>query len=286
MKTLPAHLERIGTDLERAARLLANERRRRRRRVQLVALVAATAAVGTGAALAASGVDLVGWLRSDDPSQAQYVVETGERYDGPVAAALGCELAEGEPYPCREGTDGRRYELLTRVEPVERMNRETLHAGIDDAERRGMVTEEEAGRIHADIDAAGDDFFERLELFAAVQGIGVGVGDERGPLVPPAGVPMLVTCERSGDTWRCRNLAGAIGVPVGAPIYSAVVTDDWGPAPASAASTRAPTAEAIWGRELTEPELRLLMIMLEPAESVDGDSESGSVSETVTATTP
>jgi hypothetical protein len=37
---------------------------------------------------------------------------------------------------------------------------------------------------------------------------------------------MLVTCEPAGGAWTCRNLAGAIGVPVGAPIYSLVMTND------------------------------------------------------------
>ena len=285
MKTLPAHLERIGTDLERAGRMLATERSRRRRRIQLLALVAATAAIATGAGLAASGVDLVGWLRSDDPSQASYFVETGERYDGPAAEMLGCEIAAGEPYPCREGAGGRRYELLTRVEPAERVSREAFHEGIDDAERRGLVTGAEAERIHADIDAAGDDFFERLELFSGIRGIGVGVGDSRGPLVPPRGVPMLVTCEPAAGAWTCRNLAGAIGVPVGAPIYSLVMTNDWVRAPESVESVEEPTVEAIWGRELTPPEVRLLWVMLEPAVGAGGSGEVGTAGETVEATT-
>ena len=286
MKTLPAHLERIGTDLERAGRMLAAERRRRRRRIQLLTVVAATAVIATGAGLAASGVDLVGWLRSNDPSQASYFVETGEHYDGPAADALGCEIDAGEPYPCREGAGERRYELLTRVEPAGQVSREAFHEGIDDAEHRGLVSGVEAEQIHADIDAAGDDFFERLEFFSRIRGIGVGVGDSRGPLAPPQGVPMLVTCEPAGGAWTCRNLAGSIGVPVGAPIYSLVMTNDWVRAPESVESVQEPTVRAIWGRELTPPETRLLWAMLEPAEGGGGASESGSVSETATATTP
>lgn len=285
MKTLPAHLERIGTDLERAGRTLAAERRRRRRRVQVLAAVAATAAIATGAGLAASGVDLVGWLRSDDPSQASYFVDTGERYDGPAPEALGCEIEAGEPYPCREGAGERRYELLTRVQPAAQVSREALHEGVEDAERRGRVSGVEAEQVHADIDAAGNDFFERLELFSRVHGIGVPVGDSSVPLVPPRGVPGLVTCEPAGDAWSCRNLAGATGVPVGAPIYTLVTTNDWVRPPDSVEGVQEPTIDAIWGRELTPPETRLLWFLLVPAES-EGGSESGSVSGTATATTP
>ena len=286
MKTLPDHLEGIGTDLERAGRMLAAERRRRRRRIQLLTAVAATAVIATGAGLAASGVDLVGWLRNEDPSQASYFVDTTERYDGPAPEALGCEIDANEPYACREGAGERRYELLTRVEPAWQVSREALHEGTGDAERRGLVSSVEAEQIHADIDAAGDDFFERLEFFSGIHEISVGVGDSRGPLVPPRGVPMLVTCEPAAGAWSCHNLAGAIGVPVGAPIYTLVMTNDWVRAPDSVESVQEPTVDAIWGRDLTPPEMRLLWFMLEPAESAGGASESGSVTETATATTP
>jgi hypothetical protein len=251
VKTLPDHLELLGADLERAARGLVRERRQRRRRVQLVALVAAIATVGTGVGLAASGFDVFAWVRSaDDPTEIRYFVDTTRRYEGAAPETIECESVRGESfvcralpagpfecpparrntYPCsRPAASQRIYWLSYRVENAPRITRDRLTEELEAASDEGMSPRLER-RFRAAFADVSDEFIAKFDLLMRIQGGRSYHEDEDGnQIAPPAGVPLEVTCEGTAGTrtLRCRDVAGATDIPVGAPIYSLEPTADW-----------------------------------------------------------
>jgi hypothetical protein len=287
VKTLPDHLELIGADLERAARGLANKRRQRSRRIQVAALVAATAVIGTGVALAARGVDLLAWIRSDDPSEVRYLIDTNATYRGPAPAALDCASATGETFTCERGRDGgeiectmlrkgqypcgelgrsqRVYRLSQRVEAAPVQTREDFLQGVDESEQKGLITETRAEDFRDAIDDVDDSFFVKWQRLNQVGGFDTFVeGPGSTELVPPQGIPMFATCEASEGAFRCRDLAEAVSLPVGSPVYQLEPTEDWVAIPREDRSAERWAAfEALWGGPMSEEEARLFFFLSE-----------------------
>ena len=275
MKSLPRHLEALGAELERAARTHVAARRRRRR-AKALALGLATLLVATGVGLAASGVNLVGWLESDDRASVRYLVDTTRTYAGPapqniectdvraatflcraIPTAFWCENPGKGPYPCGDlGRSQRVYWLNERVEAPPSIERDQLFEAVDDAQREGM-SKRLGERFTRAVSNVSDEFLARLNLLMSVGGSRTYRERPDGtPAVPPHGVPLQVTCEDGpGDQVRCRDVAGATDIPLRAPVYALEPTADWVPRPPE----RDPDAfwaelESFFGRELSEDE--------------------------------
>ena len=273
--TPPEPPERLGADLRRAAYARAARLQRRRRRIQVGAAVALAAALMTGIGLAASGVDVLALFRSDEPGNAHYQVDRNAVYHGPAPHRLGCSSVTGGTFTCTVGQGGtpRVYTFLTRVARPRAFvfSREFLLRAVTRAERRGDLTAAQADRFRRDIAAVRDDFYRAMNRLTTVQNIGVGVGSsERGEIVPPPGVPMLIFCDRvTAGQATCHPLAGAAAVPARAPIYELRPSADWVPAPPPPAGTGTPGAlfNAVLGRPLRPEEIRLLRDLLMAGET-------------------
>ena len=272
MTQLPQQLELLESDLRQAAhRRVRQLRRRRATRHALAVLVAILVLAGAG--LAASGVDVFGWLGGGDPSTARFSIDAGTTYRGPAPPVLGCDRVDRPTLSCHAGPlDAERvYAYLTDVYLPYLFSRRSLLDGLAKAEQSGSTNAESASEARRLVQSVPDDFFEKLNVLARLNSVGTGFGDERGPLVPPEGVPLLITClAAEAGSLECRPLAGAAGVPVGAPIYAARPGPDWIPAPPAQGDALTPAnygalIHSIWGRELTPGEVRLLALILTPA---------------------
>ena len=275
MTSLPPHLEALGADLERAARTRVAARRRRRR-VQAIVLAVATVLIATGAGLGASGVDIVGWLKTDDPSSVRYLVDTTRTYSGPAPQQIGCanvgaatflcreipttfsceKLGSGA-YPCGElGPSQRVYWLNERVERGPTIEREDLIEEVERARDEGM-SDRLAQRLTDAAEGVSDEFLAKLNLLMTIGGSRTYRERPDGtPAVPPPGVPLQVTCDDApGERVRCRDVAGATDIPLGAPVYALEPTADWVPFDARRHAVD-PWAdiEAFFGRKLSDDE--------------------------------
>jgi hypothetical protein len=247
--------------------------RARRTRWVLVAAVAAFALLA-GGALAVSHFDLLPWLRTTDRSQARYAVDPNRRYRGPVPEALVCPGAGRGQFVCSDATfklpAGRRYyELLERIEPQPLLTRQTMRGEIDEAEKKGKLTADAARRFRNDLDAVGDDYLRALNFLFTIGTMDAFVPVEGRPnleLVPPRNVPRSIVC---GDSvpggMRCHDLAGAVDVPVGAPVYDLRPASDWVAVPrVHSHQDSERLLEAVLGRKPTVAEIRFLVDLISP----------------------
>jgi hypothetical protein len=247
------------------------------RRLRLVLVAAAIVLLTAGAALAAKGFgfDVLPWLESDDPSEATYFVDTTRTESGAFPQALVCPGPRVEGFSCAPGDEGRFvYELLFRIEADEdapEFTREGFLAALAEAEQQGTATPELAQKFRTQIAAVDDDFFVKFGILARIQTTSVSEGR-----VPPPGIPALATCERAEGGLTCRSLAGAVDVPLGAPVYALRETDEWVEQPPQSKRLPAwqrPVAVAFWN-SLTPAEQRL-MITLTTAHTVEGATGEG-----------
>ncbi len=257
MSTLPPHLEALLADLEPAARRRVGQIRRRRR-TRMVALAVAVLMLTTGAALAAGGVDLFGWLHGGSGSQARFIVDRNRIYRGPAPAHIEYR--------------GRVYRLLFRVaKPFPFLSRRDLLDRLAAGERSGSIDHRTAERVRTQIAAVSDQFFERFNLIPAIEQVAVSsppapAGHER---VPPAGVAMLIVCQYGS----CRPLGAAHGIPVAAPVYLLPPAPDWvlRRVPVDAPVPWSALIEQAFGRPLTPAEWALIATL----STAVGSSSSG-----------
>lgn len=290
MKTLPDHLELIGADLEHAARGSLHRRRQRTRRIQVAALVAATAILGTGVGLAASGVDLLGWLREEDPTEARYLADTTTTYTGPAPDEVECDSVNAEPFLCRPipsgpyecpparrnaypcsgpGSSKRIYVLNGRVEDTVRITRDLLLDSLADAGNEGMSDRLEQ-RFRNAFEDVSPEFLAKLDLLTRIQGSQtLHEGPDGGYIAPPPGVPIQITCHGVAESTaiRCRDVSGATDIPLGAPVYTLLPTKDWVPYEPSSQEERWAEIVTFFGRPLTADE-NLVFLYLGIAEGM------------------
>jgi hypothetical protein len=247
--------------------------RARRARWALVAAVAVLALVA-GGALAASHFDLLPWLRTNNRSQAAYAIDRTRRYRGPVPEALICPHAGHGEFVCSDATlvrpSGRRYyELQDRIERLPLLTRQSILRAVDQAEKNGKLTADAARRLRNDLDAVGDDYLRAVNFLMTIETRTSFVPVEGRPdleLVPPRGVPEWIVCGKAvAGGLRCHDLAGALGVPVGAPVYDLRPGPDWVRIP-RVRYHRQDTGrllEAVLGRKPTVAEIRFMFDFFE-----------------------
>jgi hypothetical protein len=280
--SLPPHLEALGADLERAARSQVAARRRRWR-AQAILAVVVTLLVATGAGLSASGIDIVGWLKTNDPSSVRFLVDTTRTYTGSAPEQIECENVraanflcreiptsftcndpKSEPYPCGELRRSQRvYWLSERVEQPPTIDRAALNEAIERLRRQGM-SERLADRFTRAVEGVSDDFLARLNLLMTLGGSRTYRERPDGrPAVPPPGVPLKITCEDGpGDRVQCRDVAGATDIPLGAPVYALEPTADWVLFDDHPSTDQAwAEIEAFFGRELSDDEALVFTLL-------------------------
>jgi hypothetical protein len=270
--------------LRRAKR--ARAPRRRSWALRGGALAFAGIAVAGGAALAGTKLDLVPWSKAKSPSVVRFSIDNGKRYRGPAPREVRCSNAGGaKDFTCR-ATAGRagqglapphRYSLAERIEAQPRLTRRYILRKLAEAESRGTVPPLLARRIRLDAEAVSNDFFAKLGVLASVQSMGVGaVRVEPSPrrafvLVPPRNQAVVVACtSATGAVLRCRDLAAAQGVPVGAPVYMLEPSRDWPRAkrePKLSVPAPQGLVQHVFGRALRPVERRLLFELFSPVES-------------------
>ena len=251
-------------------------------RWRLVGLAAATTVVLVGAAFAAAGVNPLDWLRSGGTSEARFSVDPSQTVRWPAPPELTCEAPAAGEFGCAPRGSGRWvYSLFLRVDPQPELTRAFFLAGVAGLEQRGHLTHARAGEIRALIDAVEDEFFAKMDVLMRMSAVFDRHEIRPGVLlVPPEGVPQLVTCRPGGDGMTCRDLSAAV-VPVGAPIYSLRENKEWVEVPARFADPRDGAADltAIFGRSLTAADERLLLafpdMLTASDESGEGDAGSG-----------
>jgi hypothetical protein len=249
------------------------------RRWRVAAVALAVLVLATGAALAATGFNLLDWIRSDNPSEAAFSIDTNRVYSGPAPETVSCgDPSDADSFGCKPGRhDQWVYTLYERVEARLEFTREAALAAVADAERAGTISHDLAEQVRADFRAVGDEFFRKIDLLRTVTMISSPHEVRAGVLlVPPADVPQFVTCEGADtSTYECRKLAASV-VPVGAPIYGLVENDEWVEQAFQPEGPRdiAPLFEGLFGRPLTPAEERLVIIL-----GTAGTSRSGVESE-------
>jgi hypothetical protein len=245
-------------------------------------LVFATAAILAGAALAARQLDLLPWLKTNNPSSALYSVDPHHRFRGPVPSYVRCPAAGRSATFACTATAGsnptlgslppRVYGLSQRIAAEPTLTRAFILAAVKRAEAKGWVSRTRAERIRKDALGVGDRFYAFLNLLVTIQGTASSPGIEQdlghGPvyLVPPAGVPQWIVCaQRLNAALGCRNLAESVNVPVGAAVYDLAPGTDWrrvARLPRDRGLRSALTRSLIrhlLGRDLMPVELRLLI---------------------------
>ena len=232
-------------------------------RWRVAAVALAVLVLATGAALAATGFNPLDWLRSDNPSEATFAIDTSRVYSGPAPESVSCaDPSDADAFGCMPGRgDQWVYILYERVEDRPEFTREAALAGLADAEQAGTVSRGLAEDIRKQIAAVDDEFFRKLDVLRTVEIVSSPHEVRPGILlVPPSGIPQFVTCEAGDDELTCRNLPAST-VPVGAPIYGLVENDRWVERPFERQGPRdvAPLFEALFGRPLTAAEQRLLI---------------------------
>src|SRR5439155_360698 len=191
----------------------AGGRRARRTRGRVLAF--AGIVVAGGAAVAATKLDLVPWLKTKSNSNIRFSIDPHRRYRGPAPAEVRCPGARSAVFTCRPVAvlDGTRlasphtYRLAERIQAQPRLTRTYVLTQLDAAEERGAVPPLLARRIRLDAEAVSNDFFAKLNVVASVQSIGTGpVEVEPGPgrravvLLPPKDQPVIVACSSSASS--------------------------------------------------------------------------------------
>jgi hypothetical protein len=245
---------------------------------RVVAVAFAVLVLASGVAVAATGFDILDWIRSDNPSEATFSIDTGRVVSGPFPDSLVCaEPSETGAFTCVSDRTGRWvYILYDRVEARPELTREAALAGLADAERSGAVSQERADQIRADLAAVGDEFFHKVALLGTVTTISALHEVRPGVvLVPPPGVPQFVTCENGSDL-ECRALPES-AVPVGAPVYGLDQNDEWVEQRFEREGPRdvAPLYEGLFGRPLTPVEERLVIVLGTAAADSGPEVEGG-----------
>ena len=250
-------------------------------RWRVAAVALAVLVLATGAALAATGFNLLDWIRSDNPSEATFAIDASRVYSGPAPDSISCaDPSDADTFGCKPGRQGQWvYTLYERVEARPEFTREAALAGLADAEQAGSVSHELAEEVRMQIAAVDDDFFRKLDVLRTVEIVSSPHEVRPGILlVPPSGIPQFVTCEAGdGAELSCRNVPAGT-VPVGAPIYGLVENDRWVERPFEREGPRdiAPLYEALFGRPLTAAEERLL-ITISTAAAPSEPGSSGAV---------
>ena len=282
-------LERIAPPVEidpeavlRAARAQAQAERRESRRLPRAAIVAfAVAVLAGGTAYAATRLDLVPWLNTKSPSNVRFSVDVKKVFHGPAPQSVSCPHATstGE-FTCRvsnaaptrfELTPLHWYLLSERIEPQPTITRAFILRRVATAERNGTIPRLLAHRIRVDAGKVGGDFFAKLNVLLSVRGLGTSpvtveeLGHRPLVLVPPKNAVVIVVCtSRAAGALRCRDLAAAQGVPIGAPVYTLQAAPDWIPvkrAPRIEVPAPAGLFRRVFGRPLTARERRLLFAL-------------------------
>jgi hypothetical protein len=251
-------------------------RPRRIPRWRVAAVALAVVVLTGGVAIAATGFDLLDWLRSDDPSEATFSVDTTRTVSGSFPDSIGCAAPiDTAVFACAPGGTARWvYVLYSSVEARPEFTREFALDALTDAERGGVVSAERAAQIRADLTSVGDEFFRKIDLLRSVTTIASSHEVRPGiVLVPPAGVPQFVTCEGASEL-KCRAVANT-SVPVGAPIYGLVENDEWVERRVEETGPRdvAPLFEALFGRPLSAAEERLLIVLWTAAGTPQAEAE-------------
>lgn len=276
-------LGRIAPEVDADPELLlrrAKQARGPRRRSWLVrggVLAFAGIVVAGGAAVAATKLDLVPWLKTKSNSNIRFSIDPHRRYRGPAPAEVRCPGARSAVFTCRPVAvlDGPRlasphtYRLAERILAQPRLTRTYVLTQLDAAEERGAVPPLLARRIRLDAEAVSNDFFAKLNVVASVQSIGTGLvevepgaGRRAVVLLPPKDQPVIVACSSSASSGlTCRDLAAAQGVPIGAPVYMLEPSKDWPHAlrqPKLSVPAPAGLVQQVFGRPLRPTERRLL----------------------------
>ena len=277
---------RLNADAEellvRARAEAGRLRAARRRRRWVAGLAFAVLALLTGAAIAASKLNLLPFLQTHERNSVRYSVDQTRVYRGASPAALDCPSAGTGQFVCtRTGsTPGTRtYLLATHAVAQPSLTRAGMLAQLAAAEHTG-VSRQRVQRVRMDLARVSDQFIHSLNLIVSIETISTDQPVPGHPdleLVPLANVPMWVVCEQeSSRAFGCRNLAASANVPVETPIYRLQPSKDWHTV------ARTPgqpfdigrLVETILGRQPTNDETRLLLDVAEIA-SVHRSPSSG-----------
>ena len=263
--------------LRRARLALQDSSPRRAIRLRRAAIVAfAVLALLTGAAFAATRLDILPWVDRSTRSNATFSIDPSRTYRGPAPEVLLCPQAGAGLFSCSvgpaEGNNPRIYHLTQRVEAQPQVTRDSILGALASAEKKGRIDHESAERIRRDLETVGDEFFSGVALLAGVETVATGDQAPGRPgleLVPPAGVPMWVACEGSRGGFRCHDLASLRDVAAGTPLYLLRKSRDWVAVPRE--SQRPVDVDrlfrAVLGRDLTPAEARLLVVFMAAGEA-------------------
>src|SRR5918996_6280693 len=101
-----------------------------------VVIALAVVLLGTGAAIAATGFDILDWIRSDNPSEAAFSIDTDHVVSGPVPDSVECaEVEAAGPFACTPGRGRWTYVFYNRVEAQPEISREAALNAVAVAER-------------------------------------------------------------------------------------------------------------------------------------------------------
>ena len=261
-----------------AARLRAARRRRR----WVAGLAFAVVALLTGAAIAASKLNLLPFLHTHNRNSARYSIDQTHVYRGASPTTLNCPGAGTGRFVCTPTGPTpatRRYLLATHAVAQPELTRAGMLAQLAAAEHTG-VSRKRVQRVRMDLARVSDQFIHSLNLIVSIEMIS---SDQPAPghpdleLVPPASVPTWVVCEQeSSRAFGCRNLAASANVPVQTPIYRLQPSKDWHTVPRTPGQPFdiGRLVQTILGRQPTNDETRLLLDVAEIA-SVHRSPASG-----------
>jgi hypothetical protein len=276
---------------ELLARARADAARRhsaRRRRRWVAGLAFAALALLTGAAIAASKLNLLPFLQSHDRNTARFSVDQGRTYRGGSPNTLTCASTGTGEFACTRTAATpriRTYLLVTHAAASPELTRAGMLARLAAADKRG-ASRALVQRVRADLAGVSDDFIRSLNLIVSIETIAADQSVPGHPgleLVPPAHVPTWVVCApRSARTFGCRNLAAIASVPVGTPIYRLRPSKDWHTVarPQGQPFEIDRLLDAVLGRQPTEPEIRLLLDVLQAFSTHRSSAGSGTTATT------
>jgi len=261
----------------------------RRRRRWVTGLAFAAVALLTGAAIAASKLNLLPFLQTHDRNSARYSVDQSRVYRGGSPTALNCPAAGLGAFLCtptRTEAGARAYILATHVAAQPELTRAGMLAQLAAAEQSG-VSHKQVQRVRADLARVSDEFIHSLNLIVSIETIASDQqvpGDPRLELVPPVRVPTWIACEQERKrAFKCRTLASSANVPVNTPIYQLRPSKDWHAVakPKGQPLELSRLVNAILHRQPTNDEIRVLLDLVRVA-SARGYSSSGSHNPTIT----
>jgi hypothetical protein len=264
------------------ARVVARRRRSARRRRRWVAGMAfAAVALLTGAAIAASRLNLLPFLQTRDANTARYSVDQTRVYRAASPSVLHCASTGTGTFACTPKATGpgvRGYLLVTRAVAQPELTRGRMLARLAAAEHNG-TSRPQVQRVRAELAGVSDEFIRSLNAIVSVVTIATDQpvpGHPSLELVPPASVPTWVACaQQSTRTFGCRNLAASTNVPAGTPIYRLQPSKDWHVVtrPQGQPLDIGRLVNAVLGRQPTQQETKLLLGIVESA--ARGSSANG-----------